>query len=595
MTQLKITGNANPVVGEVEIYSIDDVFHKSMLQQNDASQNYTPNAFDNEIKWSIWILERGSWRKTKENDKTGKTVTYTFHQKSLLRKGIKLICKVNDKKAILDITPQRASQGKIIKVDLLDANYSKPTRPFAYNDWIVARVHCVDMERFPLQVTLWEDDGGKTLQNTTNVKIETKKANVINGKADVKFYLDPSHAWLANAKLALGDTSEGANHEYYVTAEIFEKVSNRVYSFNTDVPNPDYKPPTQKQPTPAEQKGPSKKETKGINTNDAKVHDYHEQKVFVNNTISTNPVAKKINSVMTVDVDNKWWEKKEEKTIQAGCYCTIGLTEEIIQKLAPDAIPENVTKYGDGFNKTFEKFGINTCLKKIHFFAQVIHESGSFKFNVEQGNKTYLAKYGGWHGRGLIQLTLKKNYEDFEKFIGEDFTSSDSSRDKVCQSPFAVYSAGWFWKNKNLNELSQTNDFIYITFKVNGGFNHIDDRLKHTKKGFEVLYKNCKNDTGKTTDYKFSNSKGYQNKKCSFAWALWHDPLFTKDGCTKNKEKAIEGYQRYIDLTDENDTETNFYGIAGYKHFKELIFISNKGKKKVKVREAAIKRIEELK
>ena len=49
------------------------------------------------------------------------------------------------------------------------------------------------------------------------------------------------------------------------------------------------------------------------------------------------------------------------------------------------------------FNENFKKFKIDSCLMKIHFMAQVIHESGSFKYNVEQGSAAYLAKYDGWH------------------------------------------------------------------------------------------------------------------------------------------------------------------------------------------------------
>jgi predicted chitinase len=287
--------------------------------------------------------------------------------------------------------------------------------------------------------------------------------------------------------------------------------------------------------------------------------------------------------------------KKETK---AGCYCKDEFTEEILQKVAPSASKANVTKYLDGFNKTFTKYGIDSCLKKIHFLAQVIHESGSFLYNVEQGNADYLAKYDGWHGRGLIQLTLKENYEAFEKAIGEDFTSSTTNRDKVKDSPYAVYSAGWFWNNRSLNDLSSENDFIYITYKVNGGFNHLDDRLKNVKKGFDVLYTDCKNDKDKKTEYEFTKSKGYGDKKCSFAWGLWHDPLFTKIGCEKSKEKAIEGYQRYIDLTDANDKTTNYYGIHKLSHFEDLVkSVVKNGKtiKEVNVREAALQRVKELK
>lgn len=318
MSKLKITGNSNPIVGELEKYSVDDFFQKFNLHQNTISENHSSNVFDNQIKWSIWILDKGSWRKTKENDKTGATVNYTFHQKSLTRKGIKMLVEANGEKDILDITPKPANQAKIIKVDLLDADFSKPTRPFAYGDSVIARVHCVDMERFPLLVTLWEDDSAGAGHNKANTFIKSQKGTVLNGKADVEFYLDPSISWLANARLAPGDKNEGANHEYYLTAEVFEKIPiKRVASSNTNVPNPDYKTEITKPkpPIPASQKEPSKKDKKEINKSEQKVHDYHEQKVTVQNKIVFNPMNP-INSLMTVNMDPNWWMKKDEKKHQ---------------------------------------------------------------------------------------------------------------------------------------------------------------------------------------------------------------------------------------------------------------------------------------
>ncbi|WP_433810295.1 M23 family metallopeptidase [Flavobacterium johnsoniae] len=312
MAKLKIFGKANPVVGTKEFYSIKDLFGNSASAQ--FNEPNFESISDDQVKWSVWVLNGKTWKKTTENNETGITVCYMFSQKSLKRKSIRMLVEVNGEKAVLDIVTQKASQGKILHVDLLDNNYNKPARPFAYGDWIIARVHCVDMEMMPVKVTLWEDDGDKAKQNSTNVKIEIKKGDVLNGKADVAFYLDPSHKWLANAKLAPGDENEGEFHEYYVTAEIFEKVSKRIASKNTNVPNPDYKKePEAKKQTPAEQKGPSKKETKKIALSDKKVQDYHEQKIVVKNEISKNPVWEKINSLMMVDVGDSIWNKNQAK------------------------------------------------------------------------------------------------------------------------------------------------------------------------------------------------------------------------------------------------------------------------------------------
>ena len=371
MSSLKINGTSMPVVGVKEIYSVLHITD-SKIPQNQL-YNDNSSVFENQIKWFIYVLDRGNWRLAKGNEKTGETVDFTFTQTSLKWKEMKMIVHAYGQKAMIDIKPQKASQGKILYVELLDKNYTIPTRPFAYGDWIIARVHCVDMERFPLTVTLWEDDGNKTRQNTTNVKIETKKGAVINGTADVAFYLNPSHMWLANAKLAPGDKNEGEFHEYYVTAEIFEKVSKRTPSKNANIPNPDYKPEIPKQPIPAEQKGPSKKETKGIAKSDKKVHDYHEQKVAVKKEVWKDPFIETINSLMTVNVGDSWWKKEDA----CGCNnCIASVTAAQLVKIFTNtdyAVLEIVAKI---YTKYMKELGMDTCWNKAHFFAQAVVESG---------------------------------------------------------------------------------------------------------------------------------------------------------------------------------------------------------------------------
>ena len=81
---LKIYGNLSPAVGKEEKYTIKAPFEEFNL--------FPPpvQPIDHKVKWYIYVLENGKWRKTKENEKTGETVSYTFTQKSLSRKGIKI-------------------------------------------------------------------------------------------------------------------------------------------------------------------------------------------------------------------------------------------------------------------------------------------------------------------------------------------------------------------------------------------------------------------------------------------------------------------------------------------------------------------------
>ncbi|QMV14198.1 hypothetical protein [Vibrio spartinae] len=43
-------------------------------------------------------------------------------------------------------------------------------------------------------------------------------------------------------------------------------------------------------------------------------------------------------------------------------------------------------KFTEELNKTFSKYKINTCIRKIHFLAQIYHESSRLKKTVEDGN-----------------------------------------------------------------------------------------------------------------------------------------------------------------------------------------------------------------
>jgi muramidase (phage lysozyme) len=437
MSNIKIFGNHSPVVGVKEYYSINELFGNSVPKQNFLPEYQV--ASNDQVKWSVWIFERGSWRKTKENDKTGITVDYIFYQKSLAREAIKLSVEVNGEKAIFDIKPLKTSQAKIVHVDLLDVNLSKPTKPFAYGDWIVARVHCVGMDRFSLAVTLWEDDGDKTKQNTTNVRIQEKKGIVLNGKADVSFQLKPSFAWLANAKLAEGDTSEGEYHEYYVTAEFLERKSKRIPSLNTNVPNPDYKQEVVIKQTPAEKKGPSKKEVKGISKSQDKVYDYHETKVVIKPTLEFNPVWEKINSILKVNVDENWWKKKEEK--KGICESEARVRAFMRMVRVGEATGELIKSYDRKLKKSvyinndFQK-GYTTAYAFNQITDLSTHPQKIFNEESSAAGAYQVMRYTWWELAGFEVERKKKTGKYFEnrdllkKYKVEDYKAE--SQDKIC-------------------------------------------------------------------------------------------------------------------------------------------------------------------
>lgn len=283
MSNFKIIGTPNPEIGKEVIYKIST----SNLPVGILPAQTNPfgsNPFTEQVKWSIYILESGKWILKEKNNKTGPTANYTFTEISLKRKGIRIVARLGEEKSTLDIKPHDTIERKIVKVELCDALGNLQTKPFAYNQTVLAKVHCLNLDNCTVHVTLWEDDapGKGHSEINKNNKAITKTELVANGIAEVKFRLVPDFAKIADAKLAKGDKSEGKTHEYYVTAEVFRqetKSSNNINVINPNdtksadtkaVPTPvSKKPVSQQKPVPkstapASKKGPSKKEEKKV-------------------------------------------------------------------------------------------------------------------------------------------------------------------------------------------------------------------------------------------------------------------------------------------------------------------------------------------
>lgn len=180
------------------------------------------------------------------------------------------------------------------------------------------------------------------------------------------------------------------------------------------------------------------------------------------------------------------------------------------------AIPDKV--YDELFD-TCTRFQICNPFRLAHFLAQVAHESNNFAAKEENlnysdtglmkvfkkyftpelakeyarkperiANRVYACRMGngdrpsgdGWkyRGRGYIQLTGKDNYAAFNLEVNENILENPD----LVATKYALFSAGWFWYSKRLNELADhgAHDLIItsITRKINGGINGLDDRSK---------------------------------------------------------------------------------------------------------------------
>jgi len=181
-------------------------------------------------------------------------------------------------------------------------------------------------------------------------------------------------------------------------------------------------------------------------------------------------------------------------------------------------------KWLDPLEATFAKYDINTPKRQAAFIGQCAHESGNFtkleenlNYSPERltkvwpsrfpnlisadkyahnpqalANKVYAGRLGnnqegdGWkyHGRGLIQLTGRENYEHCGSSLGVDLVGNP---DWLLDPKYAALSAGWFWNRKQLNLLADQQEHGQITKRINGGLIGLDDRLQKTTKALAAL------------------------------------------------------------------------------------------------------------
>jgi len=136
------------------------------------------------------------------------------------------------------------------------------------------------------------------------------------------------------------------------------------------------------------------------------------------------------------------------------------------------------------------KWGIKTPLQKAHFLAQCAHESGNFIYTKEiWGPTATQQRYEGrtdlgnlqagdgfrYAGRGYIQLTGRANYTQFRKGVSDDVVTNST----LVEKKYVAETACWFWRTRKLNEAAVDDSMgtlKYITKRINGGYNGLDDR-----------------------------------------------------------------------------------------------------------------------
>ncbi|MDH6252771.1 putative chitinase [Chryseobacterium sp. H1D6B] len=467
----KISGNSSPKVGEKTTYTITEWYPATPKDQRDPAR----------VTWELF-KKRPNGSFTSTNIKKVGDSTFTFGEvahKHTYRLEAYLHEPEGKGSTTIDITPEPNAVPQINKVELHYVDDSKGT-VFSYKEKLVAKAKCINLTGEKLVFTLWEDDAKGSGHNAKNLFVDSKEGTVAkDGTAGVEFMLTK-----ALMQKAMKGETDPKQLEFYVTVEYYKDKKHATN--NVDVKNPEYKPPVQQQKTPAvpaqktpktppappkakdspaEQKPQSKKEEKGIMDKIAdgwkELWDWGESKGTVKPDKKPSPPKQEGKSTSTVGGEQN---KKDEK--KGKCFCNRDFTAEEFEKIIHGLrdseakvkkssgyavfgasncpLPESdktIEKLRGQINSLFTKYEINTCLRKLHFLAQVYHETDRLRTTLEYATEK---DYKPYFGRGLMQLTWKSNYKVYKEYSGVDCVKDyETIADDLY---YACDSAGWYWK-----------------------------------------------------------------------------------------------------------------------------------------------------
>lgn len=139
----------------------------------------------------------------------------------------------------------------------------------------------------------------------------------------------------------------------------------------------------------------------------------------------------------------------------------------------------------------FPDYGIMDSAQRLaHFLAQLIHESGSFRYMEEiasgaayEGRKDLGNTQPGdgrrYKGRGPLQCTGRANYRKYGRRIGIDLETNPTL---AAIPSIGLHVALEYWALNNLNALADQDNVDGVTKRVNGGVNGLADRKMHLAK-----------------------------------------------------------------------------------------------------------------
>ncbi len=176
-------------------------------------------------------------------------------------------------------------------------------------------------------------------------------------------------------------------------------------------------------------------------------------------------------------------------------------TLEVIKRAAKRTPnPANANSVVVALDRYGALFGLDQPHRLAQFLAQIMHESGDFRFDAEVwGPTTAQQRYDTrtdlgntperdgdgklYMGRTGIQITGKANYMAFRDWCRKKIAAGApdfvARPELVNTDPWEGLAPIWYWSVRGLNRFADQGDVENITVKINGGRNGLTDRLDY--------------------------------------------------------------------------------------------------------------------
>jgi len=195
------------------------------------------------------------------------------------------------------------------------------------------------------------------------------------------------------------------------------------------------------------------------------------------------------------------------------------ITVDLLKQIAPGSKKSNyklLPALAEHMNEWFPLFEIDTKGELCHYLSQTAHESDSFNTLEEYASgKSYEGRKDlgninpgdgvKFKGKGLIETTGRINYRALTIEYNKHNTPHldfEEHPELLKDEKLSVWSACVFWSSRDLNTIANMSDatkiwskklnrnltpFEYITWRVNGGFNGLNERLLFYKRCIDVI------------------------------------------------------------------------------------------------------------